>query len=55
MAPSGLAVMPAKCTRRVACSMKYNTYKRRRKTVSTWKKSAARMVWAWADRNTRHV
>jgi hypothetical protein len=27
----------------------------RRKTVSTWKKSAARMVWAWADRNTRHV
>jgi hypothetical protein len=41
--PVGLAVMPATCTRRVPCSMKNNTYKRRRKTVPAWKKSAARI------------
>ena len=42
--PVGLAVMPARCTRRVPCSMKNNTYKRRRKTVPAWKKPAARIV-----------
>ena len=31
--------MPARCTRRVPCSMKNSTYIRRRNTVSTWKKS----------------
>lgn len=38
----GLAVHPAKKTRRVESSMKKNTYNRRRKTVSTVKKSQAR-------------
>jgi hypothetical protein len=30
------------------------TYRRRRKTVSTWKKSAANIVRAWVARNARH-
>jgi hypothetical protein len=53
--PVGLAVMPARCTRRVPYSVKNNTYKRRRKTVPAWEKSAARIVRAWAARNARHV
>jgi len=35
--------------------MKNSTYRRRRKTVWTWKKSVARMVFAWAFRNARQV
>jgi hypothetical protein len=42
--PVGCAVIPAKCTRRVSCSMTNRTYRRRRNTVSTWKKSTARMI-----------
>ena len=41
-------MIPARCTRRVPCSMKNSTYRRRRNTVSTWKKSTARIVLAWA-------
>jgi hypothetical protein len=52
--PVGFAVIPARCTRRVPCSMKNSTYRRRRNTVSTWKKSVARIVFAWASRNARH-
>src|SRR5260370_20290837 len=49
--PVGRAVIPARWTRRVPCSMKNSiTYKRRRNTVSTWKKSAARIVLAWVSR-----
>ena len=33
--PVGWAVIPARCTRRVPCSMTNSTYKRRRNTVST--------------------
>jgi hypothetical protein len=33
--PVGWAVIPARCTRRVACSMNSKTYRRRRMTVST--------------------
>ena len=33
--------------------MKNGTYRRRRNTVLTWKKSAARIVLAWASRNAR--
>jgi hypothetical protein len=51
--PRGCAVIPARCTRRVPCSMKNSTYRRRRNTVSTWKKSVARIVLAWASRNAR--
>jgi hypothetical protein len=51
--PVGWAVIPARCTRRVPCSTKNSTYRRRRNTVSTWKKSAARIVVAWASRNAR--
>ena len=35
--------------------MKNKTYKRRRNTVSTWKKSAARIVLACQARNARQV
>ena len=54
-APVGWAVTPARCTRRVPCSMKNSTYRRRRNTVSTWKKSAARIVLACLVRNARQV
>ena len=53
--PVGCAVTPARCTRRVPCSMKNSTYRRRKNTVSTWKKSVARIVFAWASRNVRQV
>jgi hypothetical protein len=36
-------------------SMKNSTYRRRRNTVSTWKKSTARIVFAWASRNARQL
>lgn len=45
--------MPARCTRHVPCSMENSTYKRRRNTVSTCKKSVARIVLAWASKNAR--
>jgi hypothetical protein len=35
--------------------MKNSTYRRRRNTVSTWKKSAARIVLACPARNSRQV
>jgi hypothetical protein len=44
-----------RCTRRVPCSMKNSTCSRRRKAVSWWKKSAARMVVAWQARNACQV
>jgi hypothetical protein len=37
--------------RRAPCPMKDSTYRRRKNTVSTWKKSAARIIAAWAARN----
>src|SRR5262249_17893195 len=39
--PSGRAVTPRICTCRVATSITNSTYRRLRKTVSTWKKSQA--------------
>jgi transposase InsO family protein len=53
-APSGWAVQPAKCTRRVATSMKNSTYNRRNQTVSTVKKSTAMRLFACDCRNWRH-
>jgi hypothetical protein len=53
--PDGCGVIPAKCTRRVPCSMKNSTYRRFRNTVSTWKKSTARIVLALMFRNSRQV
>jgi len=54
-APSGLAVTPARWTRRVSSSMKNSTYNRRSQTVSTVKKSQVRMPAACWRRNARHV
>src|SRR5205085_2721826 len=54
-AESGWAVTPAMCTRRVWTSMKKSTYSLRSQSVSTVKKSQARMPWAWALRNCDHV
>ena len=48
--PAGGAVIPARCTRRVPCSMANSTYRRRSSTVPAGKKPAARMVFAWAPR-----
>jgi hypothetical protein len=45
--PVGLAVTPRMCTRRVASSITNSTYRRCSSTVSTWKKLAARIPWAW--------
>jgi hypothetical protein len=53
-APVGWAVIPARCTRRVRARSR-RVGRRRRKTVSTWAKSTARIAWAWAARNCRHV
>ena len=44
--PVGWAVIPARWTRRVPCSMTNSTYTRWSDTVSTWKKSVARIVFA---------
>jgi hypothetical protein len=41
--------------RRVACSTTKNPYSRVRLTVSRWKRSQARIAWAWAVRNSRQV
>jgi hypothetical protein len=43
----GLAVTPARWTRRVSCSKKNGTQSRPSQTVSTVKKSQARMPAAW--------
>ena len=53
--PVGLAVMPPRCIRRVPCSMNTSTYMRFSSTVSTCRKSTARIPVAWACRNCRHV
>jgi hypothetical protein len=39
----GWVVTPSRCTRRVACSMTKNAYKRRRLMVSRWNRSQARI------------
>jgi hypothetical protein len=44
--PSGLAVTPTMCMRRVAAAMPNSTYRPLRTIVSTWKKSQARMALA---------
>ena len=46
---------PRMCTRRVLISITKNTYRRLRNTVSTWKKSEARIPDAWEARNWRQV
>jgi len=51
--PSGCAVIPRMCTRRVAISMTNRTYSRLRKIMSTVKKSRAGGPWAWVRRNSR--
>ena len=51
----GLAVTPAKCTRRVSSSMKNSTYSRRSRTGSTVKKSQATIPLACWRRNARQV
>jgi hypothetical protein len=51
----GLAVTPARWTRRVSSSMKNSTYSRRSVAVSTVKKSHARMPAACWWRNARQV
>jgi hypothetical protein len=53
--PVGWAVTPAKCTRRLRSSMTNSTYGRRSLTVSTVKKSQARMPVACRRRNDRQV
>ena len=51
--PVGWAVTPARCTCRLPSSMTNSTYSRRRNTVSTVKKSHARMPAACRRRNDR--
>ena len=53
--PVGCAVTPPRCIRRVLCSMNTSTYRRFSSTVSTCRKSTARIPAAWACRNCRHV
>jgi hypothetical protein len=53
--PLGCAVTPPRCIRRVPCSMNTSTYMRFSSTVSTCRKSTARIPAAWACRNCRHV
>jgi hypothetical protein len=54
-APVGLALTPARWTRRLCRWMKNSTYSRCRNTVSTVRKSQATMPAAWRRRNDRHV
>jgi len=54
-APSGWAVAPARCTRRLLSSMKNSTYSRGSQTVSTVKKSQAMIPAACWPRNARQV
>ena len=52
----GCSVIPSRCTRRVSSSMTNATYSRVSVTAqSTWKKSVASKVVAWARRKVRHV
>jgi hypothetical protein len=53
--PVGFAVTPPRCIRRVPCSMNTRTYSLLRSTVSTCRKSSARIPAAWACRNCRQV
>jgi hypothetical protein len=53
-AQSGLAVTPARCTRRDPSSIEKSTYSVRRETVSTAKKSQASTPCAWARGNSLH-
>jgi hypothetical protein len=53
--PVGWGVTPPRCIRRVPCSMNTSTYSRFRSTVSTCRKSTARIPAARACRNCRHV
>jgi hypothetical protein len=53
--PVGFAVTPRRCIRRVPCSMNTRTYSRFSSTVSTCRKSTARIPAAWACRNCRQV
>ena len=46
---------PPRCIRRVPCSMNTSTYSRLSSTVSTCRKSTARIPAAWACRNCRQV
>jgi hypothetical protein len=47
---SGFLVTPGTCTRRVPSWIANNTYSVRSMSVSTVKKSNARIPWAWARR-----
>jgi hypothetical protein len=51
----GVGGTPPRCIRRVSCSMNTRTYSRFSSTVSTGKKSTARIPAAWACRNCRQV
>jgi hypothetical protein len=53
--PSGLALQPARCTRRVSSSTKKSTYRRRSQSVSTVKKSHAMVDAACARRKSRQL
>src|SRR5215211_2252664 len=53
--PVGCAVTPARCTRRLASSITNSTYMRWKKTVSTVKKSQARIPAACWRRNDRQL
>ena len=53
--PVGLAVTPPRCIRRLPCSMNTRTYSLLSSTVSTCRKSTARILVAWTCRNCRHV
>lgn len=54
-APVGVAVFPARCTRRVPISMKNRTWRRWRVAVSTEQKSVAITARAWVRMNCAHV
>ena len=53
--PVGFAVTPPRCIRRLPCSMNTSTYSLFSSTVSTCRKSTARIPAVWACRNCRHV
>ena len=53
--PVGFAVTPPRCIRRVPCSINTRTYSLFSSTVSTCRKSTARIPAACAWRNCRHV
>jgi hypothetical protein len=53
--PGGCAVTPRICTRRAWISITNKTHKRLRNTVSTCRKSHAKIPDAWAARNCRQV